>query len=214
MSTTTTTTLTNDQPDTRRADTSVALHPLIAERWSPRALDRTPLADDEVTALLEAARWAPSANNHQPWRFLVGRVTADGADSTYKGLYDSLHEFNQVWVSGAPLLIAAITEVEHEDGSTRDIGPYELGLAVSQLTLEAASRGIYVHQLGGFDAGQVGRTFDVPVQYRTLAVLAVGRLGDPDDLPGWAAERENAPRERKPLSEIAFVDSFGTPITG
>ena len=142
----------------------------------------------------------------------MGRTTADGADATYKGLYDSLQEFNQVWASEAPLLVAALTEVEHEDGSVREIAPFELGLAVSQLTVEAASRGLHVHQMGGFDAGQVSDTFGVPPQYRTVVVLAVGRLGDPASLPSWAAERETAARQRKELTEIAFADAWGTAL--
>jgi nitroreductase len=195
----------------RTATTAATLHPLLAERWSPRAFDSTSISADDVVALLEAARWAPSANNYQPWRFLVGATTTDGADATHKGLFDSLAEFNQVWASAAPVLVAALTEVEHEDGSAREIAPYELGLAVSQLTVEAAARGLVVHQMGGFDADQVSATFGVPPQYRTVVVLAIGRLGDPESLPDWAAERESAPRERKPIAEIAFADTFGSP---
>jgi len=193
----------------RTATTAVELHPLLADRWSPRAFDRTPLEDADVTALLEAARWAPSANNYQPWRFLVGRVSTDGVDATYAGLLDSLAEFNQLWASAAPVLIAAAVEVEHEDGSPREIAPYELGLAVSQLTVEAAARGLHVHQMGGFDAGRLSEAFGVPPQYRAVVVLAVGRLGDPETLPSWAAERETAPRDRKPLAEIAFTGTWG-----
>jgi nitroreductase len=196
----------------RTATTDVELHPLLAERWSPRAFDRAPVPDADVTALLEAARWAPSANNYQPWRFLVGRTGIDGADATHKGLFDALAEFNQVWASAAPVLIAAIVEVEHEDGSARDIAPYELGLAVAALTVEASARGLHVHQLGGFDAGQVAAEFGVPPQYRTVVVLAVGRLGDPETLPAWAAERETAPRERKPLNDIAYAGTWGAPL--
>jgi nitroreductase len=195
----------------RTATTSVELHPLLADRWSPRAFDRAPLEDADVTALLEGARWAPSANNYQPWRFLVGRTTSDGVDTTYAGLLDSLAEFNQLWASAAPLLIAAVVEVEHEDGSAREIAPYELGLAVSQLTVEAASRGLHVHQMGGFDAARISETFAVPPQYRAITVLAVGRVGDPETLPTWAAERETAPRDRKPLSDIAYAGTWGTP---
>ncbi len=194
---------------TRTAGTAVELHPLLAERWSPRAFDREPVSDADVTALLEAARWAPSANNYQPWRFLVGRAGVDGSDATYKGLFDALAEFNQVWASAAPVLIAAIVEVEHEDGSAREIAPYELGLAVAQLTVEASARGLHAHQMGGFDAGQIAVEFGVPAQYRAVVVLAVGRLGDPAALPAWAAERESAPRERKPLSDIAFSGTWG-----
>ena len=196
---------------TRTADTAVALHPLVADRWSPRAFDLAPVPETDVTALLEAARWAPSANNYQPWRFLVGRRGPDGDDSTYKGIFDALAQFNQVWASAAPLLVAAVVEVEHEDGSAREIAPYELGLAVAQLTVEASARGLHVHQLGGFDAGQIAAQFGVPPQYRTVVVLAIGRLGDPESLPAWAADRETAPRERKSLTDIAFTDGWNHP---
>jgi nitroreductase len=202
--------VTSTTPAAHTATTAVELHPLLADRWSPRAFDRSPLADDDVTGLLEAARWAPSANNYQPWRFLVGR--ADGPDATHKGLFDALAEFNQQWVSDAPVLIAAVVEVEHEDGSLREVAPYELGLAVAQLTLEASARGLHVHQMGGFDTAQVSATFEIPPQYRTIVVLAVGRLGDPETLPRWAAERETAPRERKPLTDIAYAGTWEAPL--
>jgi len=196
----------------RTARTSVPLHPLLAERWSPRAFDPTPLSDDDVTALLEAARWAPSAMNHQPWRFLVGRQGSDGADATYKGIYDALAGGNQQWASSAPLLVAALVRTENEDGTPRVIAPFELGLAVSQLTVQAHALGLHVHQMGGFDAAQVSDTFAVPATYTSVVVLAIGRQGDAESLPAWAAERESAPRERLALDDIAYADEFGLPL--
>ena len=196
----------------RTARTSVPLHPLLAERWSPRAFDPTPLSDDDVTALLEAARWAPSAMNHQPWRFLVGRQGADGADATYKGIYDALAGGNQQWASSAPLLVAALVRTENEDGTPRVIAPFELGLAVSQLTVQAHALGLHVHQMGGFDAAQVSDTFAVPSTYASVVILAIGRQGDAESLPAWAAQRESAPRERLALDDIAYADEFGLPL--
>lgn len=196
---------------TRTATTAVEIHPLLANRWSPRAFDTSPLDDAEVTALLEAARWAPSAMNHQPWRFLVGRTTIDGADATYKGLFDSLGAPNQLWASRAPVLVAALARVEEADGSARAMGPYELGLAVAQLTAQAQALGLHVHQMGGFDATAVNESFDVPSAYRPVVVLAIGRIGDSDLLPDWAREREEAPRERLALTEIAYAGVWGAP---
>jgi nitroreductase len=197
---------------TRTARTSVPLHPLLAERWSPRAFDPTPLSDDDVAALLEAARWAPSAMNHQPWRFLVGRQDSDGADATYKGVFDALAGGNQQWASSAPLLVAALVRTTEDDGAPRTIAPYELGLAVSQLTVQAHALGLHVHQMGGFDAAQLSDAFVVPASYTPVVVLAIGRQGDAASLPGWAAERETAPRERLDLDEIAYADGFGLPL--
>jgi nitroreductase len=197
---------------TRTARTAVPLHPLLAERWSPRAFDPTPLSDEDVAALLEAARWAPSAMNHQPWRFLVGRQDHDGTDATYKGIYDALAGGNQQWASSSPLLVAALVRTTEEDGSPRAIAPYELGLAVSQLTVQAHALGLHVHQMAGFDAEQLRATFGVPASYTPVVVLSVGRQGNVESLPAWAAERETAPRERLDLAEIAYADEFGLPL--
>ena len=196
----------------RTADTSVEIHPLLSERWSPRAFDGAAVRDHEVAALLEAARWAPSAMNHQPWRFLVGRSDETGPDTTYRGVFDSLGAANQLWAGRAPLLVAALARVEEADGSPREVGPYELGLAVAQLTVQAHALGLHVHQMGGFSAEQLSTTFAVPAGYRPVVVLAVGRQGDAETLPDWARERETAPRERLPLAEIAYAGSFGTPL--
>jgi nitroreductase len=198
---------------TRTATTTVEIHPLLAERWSPRGFDAAAIDDHDVTALLEAARWAPSAMNHQPWRFLVGRTGTDGADATYKAIFDTLGGPNQQWAGRAPLLVAALARVQEADGSAREVGPYELGLAVAQLTVQAHALGLHVHQIGGFDAAALRAEFDVPAAYRPVVVLAIGRRGDDlDDLPGWARDRETAPRERMPLDEIAFAERFGAPL--
>lgn len=199
---------------TRTDTTPVEIHPLLAERWSPRAFDRTPLADDDVTALLEAARWAPSAMNSQPWRFLVGQVGEDGADATHKALFDTLAGGNQVWASEAPLLVAALARVAEPDGAAREIGSYELGLAVAQLSIQAQALGLVVHQMGGFDRDRLVESFAVPSTYRPVVVLAVGRVGDPASLPEWAREREGAPRERLPLEQIAYAETWGMPLAG
>lgn len=195
----------------RAAGTEVAIHDLLAERWSTRAFDPAPLHDDDVAALLEAARWAPSAMNHQPWRFLVGRSDGEVADPTHDGLLAAMADSNRLWAQRAPLLVAALARVEEADGAPRAIGPYELGLAVAQLTVQAHALGLHVHQIGGFSADAVRDAFDVPSAYRPVVLLAVGRLGDDAHLPGWARERETAPRERLPLQEIAFAGSFGEP---
>lgn len=194
----------------RRPAAVPAVHPLIAERWSPRAFDPAPLGLDDVTALLEAARWAPSARNDQPWRFLVG--ASDATPATHDGILATLAPPNRAWAQHAPLLVAALVRVEEEDGAERAVGPYELGLAVAQLTAQAGALGLHVHQIGGFDAAALSSAFEVPEQYRVVVVLAVGRLGDPGSLPAWAQAREGAARSRLPLDEIAFAGAFGRPL--
>lgn len=203
------------RPGTARTRSDApGVHPLVADRWSPRAFDTAPLPDAEVVSLLEAARWAPSAMNAQPWRFLVGRTTEDGPDATHTGLLGTLAPPNRAWAHRAPVLVAALTRVFEDDGSARAVAPYELGLAVAQLTVQAESLGLHVHQIGGFDADAVIDAFEVPVGYRPLAVLAVGRLGDAADLPDWARAREGAARSRLDLEDIAFSGRFGQAFDG
>lgn len=192
--------------------TAPALHPLLAGRRSTRAFDPAPVQDAVLASLLAAAHWAPSAMNAQPWRFLVGRVGVDGPDATHEGLFATLGGGNQAWAGQAPLLVAAIVRVQEDDGTAREVGPYELGLAVAQLTVQAEALGLAVHQIGGFDAAALARSFDVPAGYRPVTVLAIGLPGDPAGLPEWARAREGAPRERLPLEQVAFTGAFGVPL--
>lgn len=193
------------RPGTVRPRTGASrVHPLVADRWSPRAFDPAPLEDGDLVSLLDAARWAPSAMNAQPWRFLVGRTTASGPDATHTALLGALAPPNRAWAHRAPVLVAALTRVFEDDGSERAVGPYELGLAVAQLTVQAEALGLSVHQIGGFDHDAVVGAFEVPVGYRPFVVLAVGRRGDAAGLPDWARAREGAPRSRLALDEVAF----------
>ena len=197
--------------DERTALTTVPLHPVLAERWSTRAFDASSVDDDQVVALLEAARWAPSAMNAQPWRFLVGRRGELGPDRTWQVLHDSLAEGNRLWADRAPLLIAALARTTDPDGRPRPVAPYELGLAVAQLSMQAHADGLSVHQMGGFDSEALSLGLDVPSDFSAVVVLAVGRRGSDDHLPDFLRERERAPRQRLPLEEIAFAETWGSP---
>ena len=122
----------------KSADTSVSLHPVLAERWSPRAYDaQATIPDSDVTALLEAARWAPSANNGQPWRFILARR----GDQHFKSLQNTLTGFNQVWAPNASLFIVVATQTKTDDGQPRNSAMYDAGLAAGLLTVEAHHRG-------------------------------------------------------------------------
>jgi len=203
------------------------VHPLIRERWSPRAFSAVP-AQEEVTnpetpsvpeaipswptiiaSLLEAARWAPSAMNEQPWRFLVGF----SGDETWQGLFDNLTGWNQKWAQSAPVLILVIgKETYSSNGKPNDWSAYDAGQAAAHLTLEATSRGLFVHQMGGFRKPEVIGRFNLPQEYAPLSILAIGFYGDPSTLPEELQLREKAQRERKPLSELVFSESFGQPV--
>jgi len=193
-------------PTSRTCPSDVPLHPLIAERWSPRALDpsRT-ISDRQLVGILEAARWAPSFDNRQPWRFLVGRR----GDETFAGVHKVLFDNNRVWTGNAAALILACALTRAPDGSAMPQAPYELGLAVAQLSLQAQDEGLVAHQLGGFDADKASIAFAIPVHVRPYSVIAVGYLADPRGLPEHLRAQEKARRERRRVREIAFSKRYG-----
>ncbi|WP_055587788.1 nitroreductase family protein [Peterkaempfera griseoplana] len=193
----------------RTADTAVAVHPLLAERWSPRSFDAShTVTDEQLTALLEAARWAASAGNLQPWRFLVGRR----GDATFKQIFDSLKPGNQLWAGNSSLLIAAVAAEQHADGTPHSHAAYDTGLAVAQLVLQAQALGLHAHQMGGFEAEQLRTALSVPDGYRPLSVTAIGVAAAADLLPPELHARETAARERRPLTETFYAEGWGTPV--
>lgn len=193
----------------RTARTAAALHPLLAERWSPRSFDAAhTVPDDDLVALLEAARWAPSAFNAQPWRFLVGRR----GDTTYKEILDTLIPFNQTWADSSSVLVAAVAQELREDGTEHATAAYDTGLAVAQLALQAHALGLHAHQMSGFDADRLRTALGVPDGFRPVSVVAVGALAAADLLPDALRERETADRERRPVTETFFAEGWGRPL--
>jgi nitroreductase len=183
----------------KSAVTAVPLHPLLAERWSPRALDAAhELGDAQLTALLEAARWAPSANNSQPWRFAVTHRGTPG----FTAVQDALAPGNQLWAHAASALVVVAAETAGPDGAPRPWAVYDTGQAVAHLTVQAQHEGLDLHQLGGFDRDRVAALLGLPEAVVPLVVLTVGRRDDAADLPDVLAARERAPRERLPLDAL------------
>ena len=194
------------------AITSVAIQETIANRWSPRAFDASKSVNQEqVIALLEAARWAPSCFGDEPWRFIVWNKATD--ESTWQRAFDCLVPNNQVWVKAAPvlMLVCANTLFGHNQTPNR-WGQYDTGAAAENLCLQASSMGLVVHQMGGFNADKARETFAIPDQYTPMAMLAVGYEGDANNLPDELKTRELAERKRKPLGELFFTNTWGTPI--
>jgi nitroreductase len=187
----------------KTADTLVPVHPLLAERWSPRGFDRDhEIGDDHVAALLEAARWAPSAGNSQPWRFLVTRRGEDA----HNQLFAALNPGNQAWAGAASALVLVAARTAAEDGTPQPWALYDTGQAVASLATQAQAHGLAVHQIGGFDTGAVAAEFGLDKTLTPVVVLAVGRA-DPDaQLPGHLAARETAPRTRYPVSDLLLAD--------
>lgn len=197
------------------ANTRVPIDSLIARRWSGRAFDRNrPVGRVDLIALLEAARWAPSCNGDQPWRYIVWDRFADG--ESWAKAFECLSEGNRMWVKNAPLLLLATAHrIFAHNGKPNRWGQYDTGAASENLCLQAVALGLMAHQMGGFDAEKVRATFHVPGQFDCMAMIAVGHPADSDILDSPYRERERAERVRKPLEELFFEgtwqETIGTP---
>lgn len=183
------------------------VHELIQHRWSPRAFSDKPIPADVLRSLFEAARWAPSSNNEQPWAFLV--TTADDKENHAKML-STLVEFNQAWARHAPVLAIAVSEMAFaKTGKPNRNAFYDTGAAVADLSLEATSRGLFVHQMAGFDPLKAIEVFEIPNGWEPIAAFTIGYPGDADSLPETLRQREHAPRERKLLETFVMGGQWG-----
>ena len=190
------------------AETSVPIHPLLAARWSPRALDPDGVVtDDQLRAVLEAARWAPSNGNTQPARYLVGRR----GDETYGRLFDLLSKRNQGWAHPAAVLIMVSVVTVNEKG-TIPMPEYGAGLAAENLVLQAVAEGLVAHQMGGFGKEGAKLVFSLPADVEPQTVIALGTLGDPSLLDDDRRAKEESPRRRLSLAEVAFTGEWGNPV--
>ena len=189
------------------ANTHHPVHELIQHRWSPRAFSSQPVPPDILRSLFEAARWAPSSSNEQPWAFLV--TTADDKQNHDK-MVSTLVEFNQTWAKHAPVLAIAVSELAFaKTGKPNRNAFYDTGAAVAHLSFEATSRGLFVHQMAGFDPHKAIELFEIPSGWEPIAAFTIGYPGDPDSLPDKLRQREHAPRERKPLGEFVMGGQWG-----
>lgn len=197
-----------EQPADREATTRFPIHPPIARRWSPRAFDpHAEVSAEQVTALLEAARWAATWGRRQPVRFVVGVR----GEPTHQTLCDLLNRGNAyAKAAGALILLCAD---EGEDSDTALYSAVDAGAAEANLIVEAVSRGLITHPMAGFDVEGARAAFGVPPQVRPLMIIAVGSPADYETVSAEIAERDSRPRARKPLEEIAFSDEWGRPWT-
>ena len=190
----------------KKANTSVELHPILAERWSPRSFDgNAELSIPDLTGILEAARWAPSSNNLQPWRFVVARR----GDHRFSQMIDAMAGFNKAWSPKASALVLVAALTTQADGTFRAGALYDAGLAASLLTVEASHRGQAVHQIGGFDHASVMRDFNLPTEITPIAILAIGKQASADSLADpKLIEREISVRSRVPLETLILRSSL------
>jgi nitroreductase len=182
--------------------------PALAERWSPRAFADKPVAATDLKLILEAARWTASSSNLQPWRFLVG---VKGSE-THGKIFSTLVGFNQMWAGKAGVLILGFAELKNSKGEANAYGLYDLGQSAASLILQAGALGLHAHSMGGFDHAAAKTVFGLGEDQGLGAVIAIGYQDDPSAIDNpQMLEREVAPRDRKPLSEIALT-ALNTPL--
>lgn len=200
----------SDFPIEKPAVSDSNLHPLIRNRWSPRAFSDREVSPEDLKTMLEAARWAPSASNEQPWRFIVARKQDSEA---FAKVLSVLVEANQVWAKNAAVLMIAVAK-KTSSSSQKPNGHawHDVGLALGTLVLQAGALGLHVHMMAGFDAAKARQVFHIPGDFDATTAIAVGYLGNHAALPDKLRERELAARSRKALDEIAFGDAWGKPL--
>lgn len=193
--------------------TSVAINTVAAERWSGRAYDaERSVGREDLIGVLEAARWAPSCSNEQPWRFIICDREID--PEAWERAYECLDAGNKRWTFAAPILgiVCSMTRFS-KDNSTNRWHSYDAGQAAVNLALEASARGLMAHQMGGFDADAVRASFLVPEQVTVMAMFALGYQLPLERVPEAMRVRETQPRVRKPLEQIAFAGGWGNGIS-
>lgn len=183
-------------------------HPIeeiFLKRWSPRAMDSSPVDTDALNCLFEAARWAPSTYNEQEWRFVYAHRDTDH----WQDFFDLLVEANQDWCQRAGVLILAFSRTTFSrNGRPNPVHEFDTGLAVENLLLQAAAMGLVAHAMAGFDRGQSKRALGIPDGFEPHCMIAIGHPGNPADLPENYEKMDQNPSGRKPISQIACEGKF------
>ncbi len=186
----------------RKADYEI--DPIFLNRWSPRAFSSEPVDDEILHRVLEAARWAPSSFNEQPWRFIVARSDEDRAR-----FVEFLMPVNQLWAKDAPVLILFISKKTFShNGTPNGVYEFDAGCAWGYLSLAAQQNGLITHGMAGFDRVGARTALGIPDDFEPLAVIALGTHGDPAQLPADFQARE-APADRRPQGESVLEGKFG-----
>lgn len=191
------------------AFTEVGILPALAERWSPCAISPEPVPEEALKAMFEAARWAPSAYNEQPWRWVI----ATSEDPVWHAQLAALiMPGNRVWAERAPVLIlTAAKERYSHNGQSNPYAWHDLGMATAQLSAEATARGLVVHQMAGFFADAARAQLQIPPEYTPVSMLAVGFPGRVEELPENLRPRDLAPRKRKEIQDLVFNGRWPLP---
>ncbi|HEX7997769.1 MAG TPA: nitroreductase family protein [Pyrinomonadaceae bacterium] len=191
------------------AENQYEIEELIAKRWSPRAFAARAIEPEKIRSLLEAARWAASCFNEQPWSFVV--APKDDAEE-FARLLNCLVESNRRWAQHAPLLMLSIARLNFERNNKPNRHAFhDVGQAVASLTLQATALGLVVHQMAGFEIEKARAEYKLPEGYEPVAAIAVGYQGDADTLPEDLREKELAPRTRRAQDSFVFKGKWGEP---
>ncbi len=191
----------------KKASTDHPIHELLAERWSPYGFEDRPVAEADLHSLFEAARWAASSYNEQPWSFFV--ATREEPEE-FERLLSCLVEPNQAWAKAAPVLVLCVVNLRfsRNDKDNR-AAVHDLGLAAGNLVVEATARGLSVHQMIGILPDKAREVYGIPEHSEAWTAMAIGYKADPAALPDSLKERDLAPRGRKPLREFVFAGKWG-----
>ncbi|MGG4047009.1 nitroreductase family protein [Paenibacillus favisporus] len=176
--------------------------PLFLNRWSTRAFSTRKVSDQDLYTVLDAAHWAPSSYNDQPWRFIVAKT-----EEQLSTFHSFLNEFNLTWASSAPVLIVVASDKLRENGDPNGAHAFDAGAAWASLAIQATILGLHTHAIGGFDRNKAREILNVPDHLELHAVIALGYLGDKSVLPEAIQQRE-VPNDRRPLNELVFEGKF------
>jgi nitroreductase len=191
------------------APTETQIHEILTHRWSPRAFDARPVEPEKLRALFEAARWAASSYNAQPWYFIV--ATKDD-HANFKRVLECFVEFNQSWAKGAPVVALSVAGLKMQhNGQDNRHAFHDVGQASATMALQATALGLQIHQMAGILPDKAREIFHIPEGFEAVAGIALGYPGDPADLPEQLREREVGPRQRKPASSFVFTGEWGKP---
>jgi nitroreductase len=190
----------------KEANNIYPINEFARKRWSPRAFLDKPVEPEKLRSLFEAARWAPSGGNQQPWHFILGIRP----DETWQKIYATLTGRNTIWNVPVPVLVATVgrKNILNKDIQSPTFS-YDVGQSVAHLSIEATNLGLYVHQMAGFVPEKIVEAFEIPKNYQPLTVFAIGYIGDPSSLREDMKKEELEPRVRKEFSDFIFTEKFG-----